>query len=68
MKCFGFSKGVLSPCKRSPFGLQKESFWDAKVVLLHFKRGTFASRKCYISRGGRSYSSLPFIPNAFMSE
>ena len=68
MKCFGFSKGVLSPCKRGPFGLQKESFWDAKVVLLHFKRGTFASRKCYISRRGRFYSSLPFIPNAFMSE
>ena len=64
----GFSKGVLLPFKRSPFTLQKESFWDAKGVLSVGKRGTFASRMYHICTTSGFYSSLPFIPNAFMSE
>ena len=32
------SKGVLLQCKRSPFGVQKESFWNAKGALFECKR------------------------------
>ena len=32
------SKGVLLQCKRGPFGVQKESFWNAKGALLECKR------------------------------
>ena len=32
------SKGVLLQCKRSPFGVQNESFWNAKGALLECKR------------------------------
>ena len=36
--------------KCSPFGLQKESFYSPKGVLLAFKRSPFASQKGYICR------------------
>ena len=32
------SKGVLLQCKRSPFTMQKESFWNAKGALFECKR------------------------------
>ena len=31
--------------KRSPFGMQKESFWTAKGVLLQCKRSPFGMQK-----------------------
>ena len=38
---FGPSKGLLSTCKRTRFGIQKEPFYIANVVLLQSKRTTF---------------------------
>lgn len=35
---FRFSEGVLLGCKRTPFGMQNESFWNAKGPLLECKR------------------------------
>ena len=38
---FGPSKGLLSTCKRTRFGIQKDPFYIANVVLLQSKRTTF---------------------------
>ena len=42
---FALQRGFF---KRSPFALQKESFYTPKGVLLHTKRGPFARQKDYI--------------------
>ena len=45
-----FSRVLTLVFKCSPFGLQKESFYSPKGVLLGIKRGPFASQKGYICR------------------
>ena len=44
-KSEGISKGLLVVCKRTPFGVQKDSFWMAKGLLLVCKRTPFGGQK-----------------------
>ena len=41
---------VLLGCKRSPFEVQNESFWNAKRVLLESKRSPFGFCRFYCWR------------------
>ena len=40
-KSEGISKGLLLVCKRTRFGVQKDSFWCVKGLLLEGKRTPF---------------------------
>ena len=44
-KSEGISKGLLLVCKRTRFGVQKDSFWCVKGLLLVCKRTRFEGQK-----------------------
>lgn len=54
---FGPSKGLLSTCKRTRFGIQKDPFYIANVVLLQSKRTTFGMQYANIGSSHLFYMS-----------
>ena len=54
---FSPSKGLLLTCKRTRFGIQKDPFYIANVVLLQSKRTTFGMQYANIGSPHLFYMS-----------